>query len=1021
MFLWYNNKIESTIVLLIFFLISNSVYSQKKDEIVIESQVIDFVTKKGIPGANIVVEGSYYGTVTNANGFFRIKTTSKSQLKISSIGYQTKIVSVRNIKKTIELNEKLEELNEVVVKARKNINDIDMRKIAGDIDVVDVKQLATRPEINLTMMLQGQVAGLVVTPTGELGTKPKVRIRGTSSFRKGDMANQPLYVLDGMIISAEAFHTLNAEDFEQIKVLKDAAASALYGVKAANGVVEITSKRGFEGKAQFTYRGNMGITLRGPRGVEMMDSKEKLELERRFELIHTPGYRYSEDYYRRFNSGASNLDELIAEGKRKLDSLRAINTDWFKELIKTNVYQSHSLGVRGGTKKNKYYYSLKYDHQGGRISGNDLNRITARMNLDYSLASNLQLSLNTSVGYSKTNTPYGSAHNPTSLVYNLNPYEQKVNPATGKPVELISYSGRTFDDLINEYSKKSTSKRISSSVNMNWEISKGLNLSAIAGLDYLLNESLSRIPREAYSQRNVTEKEKGEIRKDKNTELNYSTNIRLNYTKEWGDHNLTLSTNYDYYFTGYDDIGLTGYGLASKVETAAGINHGLKGVRRSKVRSRKEKSAQLGIGFAMGYSYQSTYDIYGSYKADASSLLPSNKRWNKAWSVGFGWEIGNYEIFKRQQVITALRLKASYGYIANLGGISASATVPTYSYSDNVYGESRIIELDKFYNKDLKAEQTKSTNIGLNCKLFDLIVLDASVYKRVTEEALLDVSIPSSNGYSSMLKNIGVLQNSGLELRLSGDIFDRKELRWNTSLSLSWNKNKVVDLYDGKEYFSGSGEKVLPDMEEGEPLDLIYGLTSLGIHSIDGFPRYLLPTGEQVDHTHKFTRKDFKVLGHSTAPYMGFFNNSIRYQNFKLNFDFYFSFGGIAKYDRTYVRDLRDGHRNAVKNQTKDMWFNKGDENKLYPYVNMSGTATEIPKLYATTKTIYKTDYIKLSNISLTYRLPKKVLEKTNGFVKYASLSIQAQNIWKWNRAVDKASLRGVEQPIITIGANLTF
>ncbi|TKG94325.1 SusC/RagA family TonB-linked outer membrane protein [Puteibacter caeruleilacunae] len=983
-------------------------------------KVIDQNSKEAIPGVNVVVEGTFHGTVTDIDGMFSIVLEKGKTLIFSSIGYSTQSHKTNRSYLEVTLVEQVENISEVKVLARTNINDIDMRKIAGEIEVVSVQKLSNRPEPNLSMLLQGQVPGLTVTPTGELGTKPKVRIRGTSSFRKGDEANQPLFVLDGMVISAEAFYTLNAEDFEEIKVLKDAAASALYGIKAANGVVEITSKRGFEGKAQVSVRSNTGVTLRGPRGVEMMNSKEKLELERLLKLDLSPGYLYSEEYFKKYYSHDPNLDHLIAQGHLKLDSLRSINTDWFNELIKMSVYQSNSLGVRGGNNKSKYYYSIKYDHQGGRIAGNDLNRFTGRMNLDYTLTPKLFLSLNNSLGYSITNTPYGSSHNPTSLVYNLNPYEQKVDPKTGKAVKLYSYLDRTFDDLMNQYSKKTTSKRITSSINMNWMLSEEMNVSAILGFDYLLGEMLSVVPADAYSQINYKDSEKGEIKKDKNTELNYSANIRINYHKSWYGHNLTLSGNYDYYHTGYDNIGLTGYGIASKVKTAAGINQGLTGSRKTRVRSLKEKYAQLGIGVAMGYSYKSIYDFYGSYKNDASSLLPSDKRRNTAWSVGCGWGISNYPLLMSQNVFSNIRLRASYGYTANLAGIPASATLPTYSYSQEIYAESRILDLNQLYNSDLKPEQTKSTNIGLSFTLLNMLDLDVSAYKRKTEDALLDVAIPASNGYSSMNRNIGILQNSGLEFRLSGDLIDKDDSRWNSSLSLSWNKNKVVELYDGTEYFSGNGETLLPDMQEGKPLDLIYGLQSLGIHSIDGLPRYLSATGQQIDYTHNLRREDFKVLGYATAPYMGFFNNSVRYKNFSLNFDFYFTFGAIATYDRTYVRDLSNADKNAVKGQTKDMWFKPGDENKIYHTVNVPASAYTILD-YPSTKTTYKTDYIKLSNLCINYKLPKAIIDKTNGVIRYASLSIQGQNIWKFQRERDKASLRGVEQPIITMGANVTF
>ena len=986
--------------------------------ITVKGRVLDKCTGKGIDDVNIFVKETLEGSVTDKDGHFKIKAKKNQVIILSRIGYETVMRKITKDTITVMMEKHVEALNEVVVRSKTNINDIDMRKIAGSIEVVDMKKVADRPEMDLSMMLQGQVPGLVVTSSGELGSKPKVRIRGTSSFRKGDASNEPLYVLDGMVISSEAFLTINPEDVEQVKVLKDAAASALYGIKGANGVIEITSKRGFEGKTQVIYRNKTGITFRGSRGVEMMDSKEKLELERLIQNPTTPGYMYSEDYYRKYYSSYPDLEGLIASGNRILDSLRNINTDWFKELIKMNTYQSHSIGIRGGTDKNQYYYSLNYSKQGGRIEGNDIKRFTGRMNLDYNVLPKLYVSFNVTAGYSVTNTPNGSSDDPTSLVYNLNPYEQKFDPKTGISSELYSFPNRRYTDLINQYSDKSTSKRFESSINSNWTLFEGFDLSAIVGMDYLLWESLKITPSNAYSQINYSEEEKGEIRKDKNTELNYSSNFRLNYNKVLGKHDITFGANMDYYFTSYDDIGLTGYGIASKVNTAAGINQGLEGQRKTKVRSRKEKSAQMGFGVALGYSYNSIYDLYGSYKADASSLLPSDKRWNTAWSVGCGWQIGGYSIFENAKFLTDLRLRASYGCTASLAGVPTSSAVPTYGYSQDVYSKMRIFDLKQFYNDDLRPEQTKTTNIGLNFEFFKKVGLSIDAYKRETVDALLSVPIPGSNGYTVMNRNVGILENSGLEFIIKGSIICKDNFTWSSSFSVSWNANKVVDLYDGDKLFISDG--LIPEMEVGEPLGVIYGLESLGIHSIDGLPRFLSKTGSELTYKDELTREDFVMLGYSTPPYSGFFNNMFTYNNFDLSFDFYFSFGGKQKYNRSYVRDSESVKYNAVKGQAKDMWFKIGDENKLYYAPNLPSAAYDI-LAHPSSKTVYKTDFLRLNNIRLTYRVPHKLLQKMGNFISYANFNVQAQNIFTIRACEDKASLNGVLQPVLTFGANITF
>lgn len=243
-------------------------------------------------------------------------------VKFTMLGYKTKRVGYDgqgNISPTLETS--TTQVGEVVVVARSNINAIDLRAKSGVVENVDMKRLESKPMIDMALALQGAVPGLVVTNTGDLGSAPKIRLRGNSSLRQGNATNEPLYVMDGQVISSETFYNLNPSDIKGMKVLKDATACALYGVKAANGVIEITSQRGHSGAPIINYSMNMGVTTRGRRGMKMMDSKEKLELERLIGNPEAPGYRYSEDYFRKYYANNPNLSQLIADGQNKLDSL----------------------------------------------------------------------------------------------------------------------------------------------------------------------------------------------------------------------------------------------------------------------------------------------------------------------------------------------------------------------------------------------------------------------------------------------------------------------------------------------------------------------------------------------------------------------------------------------------------------------------------------------------------------------------------------------------------------------------
>lgn len=460
----------------------------------IHGKVID-PTGAPLAGALVEVMGKRTGAYTDAEGTFTLDIASGEMLSVSFLGMKRKkvVVGEQSIL-TITLQEDNKVLNEVVVKAKTNINALDIRARSGIVDVVDIKLLNEKPSIDLGLALQGSVPGLMVTNMGELGKNPTLRIRGNASLRRGNATNEPLYVLDGKIISAETFYNLNPIDIKDIKVLKDAVACALYGIKAANGVIEIASKRGSNDGLSLTYSFNMGITSRGRRGMRLMDSKEKLELERLMRNPIAPGYRYSADYYNKYEKHNPLKEQLIKEGEQFLDSLRMINTDWFDELVHNSTYTKHNLSLRGGNTDNSYYISFDYAHQGGRIKGNDKSRYGVRLNLDKTIGKIGYTMFSVNCDYSKTNTPVGSDYDPTQLVYDLNPYEQKTK---GK---LYSFPDRTFNDLLHQYERNNTCKTGGASFNLTLEPLKGLNIDWVGGIDYLISETEDFTPGTAYSE-----------------------------------------------------------------------------------------------------------------------------------------------------------------------------------------------------------------------------------------------------------------------------------------------------------------------------------------------------------------------------------------------------------------------------------------------------------------------------------------------------------------------------------------
>ena len=996
--------------------------SQTKGRYVLSGQVTDSYDEP-LAGASVYIRWHIKdGTSTDSNGYFSLELpdTKKIIIEASFLGMKPYTVEFTGQKEIlIVMEDDANMMESAIVMGKQNINDLDIRAKAGVINSVDMDRLQDRPVMDLSLSLQGSAPGLIVTNRGDLGTKPEIRIRGNSSFRKGDVANEPLYVLDGQVISSDAFMTLNPLDIADIKILKDAVACALYGTKAANGVLEITSVRGTSGDTMVTYDFNGGVTFRGRRGVQMMETDEKLELERRLKNIEAPGYRYSEDYYRRYFARDPNLDQMIAEGKAILDGLRQTNTDWFKELLRNDFYQRHNLSVRGGNNKTSYYASANYSYQGGQVPGNDVNRFTGRMSLDQAVGTKGFVSLSVSGGYSKANSPNGSTYSPTSLIYELNPYESKTSG------ELFSYPNRTYNDLVYQFDRTSTEKRFGTTASINLEPLEGLTIGAVAGLDFVLSESLEFTPSTAYEEQRsgAAKNELGKISKSKNTNSNVTTNVRVTWNRTFGKHDVTLGANTDYYWDNMDNMSVTGYGVG-QLKSMAAINQSIEGNRKVSTSNFREKTAQLGIGLLGGYCYDGIYDIFGTYKADASSILPKDKRWNAAWAVGVGWNVKDYAFMKDWDPISALRIKASYGRTASLAGVSPSLTVGTFSYLEDSYGDIRLLELMALYNYRLKPEQTVSTEVGISMGLFNRLTIDVGWYDRRTEDALLDVPIPASNGFTTLKRNIGILSNSGLETTLSARVIDRSDFRVNLRLSLAYNRNKVIDLYDGDRLYT-SEDTIIPDYEVGQAYDMIYGPISLGLDPMSGLPVFKGADGREIQATEKLSREDMVPLGHSVPPYNGTINLSFTYKQLEFDADFYYVFGGIKAYAYAYVRDYDDANRNAVRGQVQNMWFQKGDENKIYHTPFYSSSAIENLTMWPNSRSIGSSDYLRLSMLSLRYRFPHSFIKKLGGIVKYGNVAIQASNLFTLTRYKESdpesGSFVGAQQQILTFNLSLSF
>lgn len=990
-----------------------------------------------LPGAIVSVPSTKRGTATDMEGRFVLRLPGhydRIEVTVRYIGMRSITTTWTGKDLVIHMKASVKELSGVQVTARPNINAIDIRSRSGVVEQVDMKRLTSTPTISLATALQGSVPGLVVINRGELGVKPEIRIRGNTSFRRGDKPNEPLYVLDGQVISPESFLTLNPADIQEIKVLKDAVANALYGVKAANGVLEITSKRGTPGPLSVSLSSNIGITLRGRRPIPMMQTAEKLEYERATRCLSAPGYVLSDSFFdqerpsdiRKIYQDLYDMapSEDLTPYKRfaaeELERLRGIETDWFRVLMRTNVYHNHNLSLRGGSDEVTYYVSGNFSEQGGQLPGNRVWRSTLRSSLDWLLRDLGYITLSTNIGIAHTDSPNSTEYSPLQMIETLNPYETKED-------RLYSYPGKRFSDLINQYKSKSDDYRVGASLGFNIQPAQWLRVDGVVGADLLLAMREQITPHDALSEQRLGKKpnELGMISAGKDHELNLTSNLRITYSRLLAEkHDLTLSANTDYYYTGGQQLTVRGHGIGTQ-ESLAGVNKSIRGAYRPDFTGYTTRIAQMGVGLAAGYTYDEILDLFGSYKADATNLLPKGKRWNSAWAVGGGLHLLPLLGMSDGDLLSDVSLKTSLGHTASLGGVSAALTVPVFRYNQEAfYGEYfRNLYLSDMYNRDLRAEKVHNIDVGLQIGLLqDRHQLGCQLYHRKTVDALLMVSIPSSNGFRTMMQNVGVLKNEGLELSLSDSWISRDDFSLSTHLSLAYNRNMVLDLYDGPTLY-GDEEDVLPQYEEGKPYDLVYGFDAIGVHPLKGVPMMRNQRGEERPFTLNPEREDLIALGHSTPPYQGSIGVTLTYKGLTVDTQFYYVFGGVKPYRSTAVRDRSTAFRNAVRGQLERTWLKEGDSDKLYPSPYRS---TAELFLYPNSRMISRSDYLRMSTVSASYSLPYKLLNRiTGGVVKYASLGMQASNLFTltpYKGANPEAGLHDTGlQPVVTTNLNLTF
>ena len=957
-------------------------------EQVLKGKVTDAEKGDGLPGVSVLIRGTNKGTTTNANGEYSLQIPDNGAVLVFSfVGYEPQEMAIGNqTQLNIALKADIKALNEVVVVGYGQVKKSDLTGSVATVAVEEIKKVAVT---SLDQALQGRAAGVQITQnSGAPGGATTIRIRGGNSIQ-GD--NEPLYVIDGIPFkndgagSGSSFNvlsTLNPSDIESMSVLKDASSTAIYGSRGANGVVIITTKRGKAGKST--------INLESYYGVQ--------EVRKKYGVLN------GREYAQFVNDANTN------EGRAAVYTPDQVNafgegTDWQNEIFRSAPISNYQLSMSGGDERTQYALSGGYFKQNGIVTNSDFDRYSLRLNLDRKLTERLKvgnsLTVNRTVtNQSRTDGDLGSAGLVTIAALQFPPILPVYNPDGTYLITspALSFTADNPAALARESKNRNTALRTFGNVFGEYQIMEGLSLKVLLGADAIIQKQDSYLPRSVGS--GLAQGGAASIFNGQSvTWLNENL---LTYTKSFGVHNLSAL------------IGYTQQANRTENNTAASRNFVNDNLNSGNLGAGSVPLVpSSGIGTwglqsylaRINYGYKDKYLFTASFRADGSSRFGANNRYGYFPSAALAWRVSEEDFLKNARVISDLKLRATYGSTGNQDGIGNYPAYSLLGTQNYIFGNavSTGIGPSQIANPDLSWETTTQADLGIDVGFFNnRITFVADLYLKRTKDLLLNVTIPSTSGYSSAIKNLGKVENKGIEFSISSRNIDGA-FKWNTDLNFASNRNTVLDIGGAPQIFAGQVANIAQNVNSGiirvgEPLGSFYGYVTNGLYQTTdeltalSDPQARKPGDRKyadLNGDKKIDDNDRTIIGRAQPKFLGGISNSFSYKGFELTLFLQGVYGNNILNANRFELEYLSG----VNNQNRDML------NRWTP----TNTNTDIPRASTTrpanrisSRQIEDGSYLRLKNAQLAYNLPASVTKalKIQSFRVY----VTAQNYLTWTK-----------------------
>lgn len=955
-------------------------------------------------GANVFIKGTTVGTITDMEGNFSLEVPSDNDiLVISYIGYVEQQIPVKNRKNwSIVLKEDAQNLDEVVV-----VGYGTQRKgnIATAVTTIKSDVLQNRPVQTVGEALQGQIPGLSVTAKGAPGESPKLQLRG-SSVLKSDNSSEPLVLVDG--VPAD-FNFLNPEDIESINVLKDAASSAIYGSRAANGVLLITTKRGKMGKPTFRYNGSVGVNA----PMYMPESISSVEYA-----------RIKNEAERNMGRAPIYTDEDITMFANGTDLNRYPNTDWLDLAIQNSVTTRHGLEASGGTEKVRYLVSAGVDHQTGVFPNTQQNVFNVRSSTDISISKKLGISFD--LRYQLRDMD--ALNNQEDL------YKQLIS---AEPTMVAYYTDGSYgynpgfftNPLVPLYEggQKYTNRHEASGIfKLDYEFIEGLKFTGIANVKYTFKNEEAR-SRKVFYKNYFTQEvfENGENSFSDRRDYNayYNLQALLNYKKSFGIHNLDILAGYQQESENSD--WLKGARSGYPTDIIWELNPGPKDNWSNDGNGEHWALASF-IG-RINYDYDNKYILSLSMRSDASSRFAKGSRWSTFPSVAAAWRISQESFMKgTRSWLDDLKIRASWGQTGSATGLGLYPSYTLISTGGLILNNTyqQIASLKTIGNQELTWEHSDMLNFGLDVKMLNSrLNFTGEYYIKNTKDILLEMPVPLEYGFGKPNMNVGEVRNKGWELSLSWN--DRiNDFGYSISGNLSDNRNEVIDL-GGTGPWKGSNTYT----DVGLPFNSIYGYESMGLFQSDeevanapfqnsntaaGDIRYKNQNGDD-----KIDANDRVVIGDPNPHFLYGMNLGFDYKNFDLNM----FFQGIGQKDRVIMDNfVRPFFDSSIFKHHLDYWTPENTGAK-YPRILNKDDGTH--NYQQSDYWMINAGYFRMKNLQIGYTIPREILRPA-GFDR-VRVYFSANNLFTVSDFVpgmDPESEKSVSYPFArtySFGLNVQF